>query len=76
MLAPSLHHLYIFLELEIGYFCRPGMVRRSRAAQENFMWWEQQEGHHIAQGEALWSVPGADTSSGESALVFISPVSV
>lgn len=52
------------------------MVGRSRAAWENFMWWEQEDGHHIAQGEALWSVPEADTSSGESALVFISSVPV
>lgn len=52
------------------------MTWRSKAAQENFMWWEQQEGHHTAQGEALWSVPGADTSPGESALRFISLVPV
>lgn len=52
------------------------MAGRSRAARENFMWWEKQEGHHTAQGEALWSVPGANTSSGESALVFIFPLPV
>lgn len=39
------------------------------------MWWEQKEGHRRAQ-EALWSVPSADTSPGESALVFISPVPI
>lgn len=40
------------------------------------MWWEQKEGHRRAQDEALWSVPSADTSPGESALVFISPVPI
>lgn len=52
------------------------MAGRPRTAQENLLWVVGATEGTLQPREALWSVPGADTPLGGSALVFVSPLPV